>query len=428
MMVGEFLCMCVCKCMHRWVNENVSGWGERVMWESERVSEWVRGSEWVSEWGWVSESERSKCQRPASWPEQTSQNQATNLSRLIADQVLRQPRCRAPSAAKASGRAAETKGRQGVHPTPCRSDARAYIRSLCRAPSAAPATQSVAETKGRQAVHRPLAEHQVLRLPRKTYRQSGGDQGTPGRTSDPLQSTKCCACHAKATGRAAETKERQGVHPTPSAAPATQKLPAERRRPRDARAYIRPLAENQVPRLPRKTYQQSGGEQGTPGRTSDPLQSTSAAPATQNTGRAAETKGRQGVHPTPCRAPSAAPATQKLPAERRKPRYARAYIRPLAEQQELRLPRKSYRQSSGDQGTPGRTSDPLQSSKCCACHAKATGRVAETKGRQGVHPIPCRAPSAAPATQKLPAEQRRPRDARAYIRPLAEHQVLRLPR
>ena len=235
----------------------------------------------------------------------------------------------------------------------------------------------------------------MLRLPRKTYRQSGGDQGTPGRTSDPLQSTKCCACHAKATGRAAETKGRQGVHPTPSAAPATQKLPAERRRPRDARAYIRPLAENQVPRLPRKTYQQSGGEQGTPGRTSDPLHSTSAAPATQNTGRAAETKGRQGVHPTPCRAPSAAPATQKLPAERRKPRYARAYIRPLAENQVPRLPRKSYRPRE----------------------ARAYIRP----------PTPCRAASAAPATQKLPAEWRRPRDARAYIRPLAEHQVLRLP-
>ena len=75
------------------------------------------------------------------------------------------------------------------------------------------------------------------------------------------------------------------------------------------------------------------------------------------TGRAAETKGCQGVHPTPCRAPSAAPATQKPPAER-------------------------------GEGTPGRTSDPLQSTKCRTCHAKATGRAAETKGRQGVHPTP----------------------------------------
>ena len=449
---------------------------------------------------------------------------------------------------------AETKGRQCVHPTPC------------RAPSAAPAMQNLPAKRRRprdaRAYIRPLVKQQVLRLPRKSYRQSGGDQGTPGRTSDPLQSSKCCACHAKgilaerrrprdarrtsdplqsskccachakaaetkgrqgvhptpcrapsaapATQKAAENKGRQGVHPTPctapSAVPATQKLPAERRRPRDARAYIRPLAEQQVLRLPRKShrrprdarayirplaeqqvlrlprksYRQSGGDQGTLGVHPTPCRAASAAPATQKaaetkgrqgvhptpvrvasaapaTQKTAETKGRQGVHltpcrapsaalamqkppaerrrpgrqgvhPTPCRAPSAAPATQKLPAERRRPRDARAYIRPLAEQQVLRLPRKSYRQSGGDQGTPGSTSDPLQSTKCCACHAKPTGKAAETKGRQGVHPTPCRAASAAPATQKLPAERRRPRDAKSYIRPLAEQQVLRLPR
>ena len=56
----------------------------------------------------------------------------------------------------------------------------------------------------------------VPRLPRKG--------GTPGRTSDPL------AVHAEATGRAAEGPGHWG----------------------DARAYIRPLAEHQVPRLPRK--------------------------------------------------------------------------------------------------------------------------------------------------------------------------------
>ena len=46
---------------------------------------------------------------------------------------------------------------------------------------------------------------------RAFHAKATGDQGTPGRTSDPLQSTKCRACHAKATGRVAETKERQGV-------------------------------------------------------------------------------------------------------------------------------------------------------------------------------------------------------------------------
>ena len=224
-----------------------------------------------------------------------------------------------------------------------------------------------------------------------------GDQGTPGRTSDPLQSTKCRTCHAKVTGRPAETKGRQGVHPTPcrapsaapakqkppardagayirplaehsSAAPATQKPLADRRRPRDAKAYIRPLAEHQVPHLPRKSHRQTGGDQGTPGPTSDRLQSIKRRTChAKATGRAAETKGRQGVHPTPC-----------------------------AEHQVPHLPRKSHRQTGGDQGTPGRTSDPLQSTKCRTCQAKATGRPAETKGHQGVHPTPCRVPSAAP--------------------------------
>ena len=328
-----------------------------------------------------------------------------------------------------TGRATETKGRQGVHPTPCRApsaapatqkppaehrrprDARAYIRPLAEHQVPHLPRNKPPETKGCQGVHpkvprlprkshlrdarayiRPLAEHQVPHLPRKSHRQTGGDQGTPGCTSNRLQSTKCRTCHAKATGRPAETKGRQGVHPTPcralsatparqkppetkgrqgvhptpcaapSAVPATQKPPAERRRPKDARAYIRPLAEHQVPHLPRKA-----------------------------TGRAAETKGRQGVHPT--EAPH--------------------------------LPRKSHRQSGGDEGTPGRPPDRLQSTKRRTCHAKATGRAAETKGRQGVHPTPRGAPSAAPATQKPPAERRRPRDARAHIRPLAEHQMPR---
>ena len=363
---------------------------------------------------------------------------------------------------------AETKGRQCAHPTPC------------RAPSAAPAMQNLPAKRRRprdaRAYIRPLAKQQVLRLPRKSYRQSGGDQGTPGRTSDPLQSSKCCACHAKG-------------------------ILAERRRPRDARRTSDPLQSSKCCACHAKSSGDQGtpgrtsdplqsskccachakatGDQGTPGRTSDPLQSSkccachakatgrgggdqgtlgvhptpcraaSAAPATQ---KAAETKGRQGVHPTPCRVASAAPATQKTaetkgrqgvhltpcrapsaalamqkpPAERRRP--GRQGVHPTPCRALLRLPRKSYRQSGGDQGTPGRASDPLQSSKCCACHAKATGRAAETKGRQGVHPTPCRAPSAAPATQNLPAKRRRPRDARAYIRPLAEQQVLRPPR
>ena len=206
-------------------------------------------------------------------------------------------------------------------------------------------------------------------------------------------------CHAKATGRATETKGRQ-AYIRPLLSTKCRTCHAERRRPRDARAYIRPLAEHQAPRVAPKSHRQSGEDQGTPGRTSDPLQSTKRRVWHQKaTGREAETKGRQGVHPTPCRAPSAACGTEKPPAEWRRPRDARAYIRPLAEHQVPRLPRKSHRrprdakayirplaehqvprlprkshrQSGGDQGTPGRTSDPLQSTKCRTCHAKATG-------------------------------------------------------
>ena len=279
--------------------------------------------------------------------------------------------------AKPTGKAAETKGRQGVHPTPC------------KAASAAPATQKLPAERRRprdaRGYIRPLAEQQVLRLPCKTYRQSGGDQGTPGRTSDPLQSTKCRACHAKATGRAAETKGRQGVHPTPcraaSAAPATQKA-AETK----GRQGVHPTPCRAASAVP--ATQKAAETKGHQGVHPISCRAPTAAPATQ---KPPETKGRQGVHPTPCRAPSAAPATQKPP------------------------------ETKGRQG--------VHPTPCRApSHTKATGRAAETKGRQGVHPTPCRAASAAPATQNLPAERQRPRDARAYIRPLAEQQVPRLPR
>ena len=108
------------------------------------------------------------------------------------------------------------------------------------------------------------------------------------------------------------------------------RLPRKKqRRPRDARAYIRPLAEHQMLRLPRK--------------------------------------------------------------KQRRPRDARAYIRPLAEHQMLRLPRKKQRRPRD--------------------------------ARAYIRPL------AEHQMLRLPRKkQRRPRDARAYIRPLAEHQMLRLQR
>ena len=120
---------------------------------------------------------------------------------------------------------------------------------------------------------------------------------------------------------------------------------------------LQALAVHQVPRLPRKSHRQSGGDQAMPGRTSDPLQCTGTP---------------QGDPSSP---PSPTPATQKLPAERQRPRDARAYIRPLAVHQVPRL--------------PGRTSDALQCTKSHACHARATGRAAESKGRHTVHLTTC---------------------------------------
>ena len=201
-------------------------------------------------------------------------------------------------------------------------------------------------------------------------------------------------------------------------------LHIKRRCPADARAYIRPLGKQQAPHTARKCYRQSAGAQPTPGRTSDPLASSKRRTQHANaTGRAPVPSRRQGVHPTPWQAASAAHGTQMLPAEHRCPADARAYIRPLGKQQAPHTARKCYRQSAGAQPTPGRTSDPLASSKRRTQHAKATGRAPVPSRRQGVHPTPWQAASAAHSTQMLPAERRCPADARAYIRPLGKQQV-----
>ena len=138
---------------------------------------------------------------------------------------------------------------------------------------------------------------------------------TRATTSDPLESTKVCACHANHSGTAA-------------AAP-----------------YIRICGERQVLRLPRKS--------------------------------AAAARWRQTTASDP--APSAAPATQIQPAQRRRPTSARAT--PGCTSQQRR-----------PTSTRATTSDPLESTKVCACHTN-------------------HAAAAAP-----------------YIRICGEHQVLRLPR
>ena len=273
--------------------------------------------------------------------------------------------------------------------------------------------------------------HQVPRLPRKSHRQSCGDKATPGRTSDPLESTKHRACYANHTGDAATTKRPQGVHPTPwrtrSTAPATQITPAKLRRPSDPRAYVRPLGEHQVARLPRKSHRQSCGDQATPRRTPDP---------------SAASKRLQGVHPTPWRAPRTAPATQVTPAKRPQGVHPTPWRAPRTAPATQITPAKLRRPSDPN----GRTSDPLESTPLCACHANHTGKAAATKRPQGAHPT-CHAnhTGKAAATKRpegvhpplgehqvphLPGRQITPatKRPRAYIRPLGEHQVPRQPR
>ena len=279
----------------------------------------------------------------------------------------------------------------------------------------------------------------------------GGSQSTAPATKSAHEGSQSAAPATKPAHQAPVPSRRQGVHPTPwqaaSAAHSTQMLPAERRCPADARAYIRPLGKQQAPHTARKCHQQSAGAQPTPGRTSDPLQAASAAHSTQMlppsagaqptpgrtsdplasskrrtqhakaTGRAPVPSRRQGVHWTRTQRAKA------IPAERRRPADARAYIRPLGKQQAPHTARKCHRQSAGAQPTPGRTSDPLASSKRRTRRANATGRAPAPSRRQGVHPTPWQAASAARSAQRLPAERRCPADARAYIRPLGKQQV-----
>ena len=145
---------------------------------------------------------------------------------------------------------------------------------------------------------------------------------------------------------------------------------------------------------------------------------------------------------------------RNLHIKRRCPTDARAYIRPLGKHQAPHTARKCYRQSAGAQPTPGRTSDPLASSKRRTQYANATGRVPAPSRRQGVHPTPWQAAhggsqsaarvtrsahggsqSTAPATKSahegsrrglprnLHIKRRCPADARAYIRPLGKQQA-----
>ena len=213
----------------------------------------------------------------------------------------------------------------------------------------------------------------------------------------PRQAAKCCACHeictrrfaTKSAHQAPVPSRRQGVHLTLKVHKALRlprNLHIQRRCPADARAYIRPLGKQQsaVP----ATRSAHGGSQSTaPATKSAHEGSQSAAPATKSAHQAPVPSRRQGVHPTPWQAASAAHSTEMLPAERRCPADARAYIRPLCKQQ---APRTVYME--------------VHKVLCLPrdLHMK-------------VHKV-LRLP------RNLHIKRRCPADARAYIRPLGKQQ------
>ena len=156
-------------------------------------------------------------------------------------------------------------------------------------------------------------------------------------------------------------------------------------RPKDARAYIRTLAQHQMLRLPCKK---------------------------QRRPRHAKAYIRQGVHPT-----LAKHQMLRLPRQnQRRPRDAKTYIRPLAEHQMLRLPRKKQRRPKDARAYIR----PFAEHQALSLSRKKQRRPKDARAYR---------PFAEHQVLRLPRKkQQRPRDAKAYIRPLAEHQMLRLPR
>ena len=125
---------------------------------------------------------------------------------------------------------------------------------------------------------------------------------TPKRTSDPLQMLQVPCLPHKGSNRAVEAKRRQIVHQTHcrcSKSHTCHTKAAERRRPNDAKAYIRPPADAPSPTPATQKQQQNGVDQTTPKRTSNPQQMLQVPRLPRkSSGRAAETKRRQSLHQT----------------------------------------------------------------------------------------------------------------------------------
>ena len=357
--------VCVCMCMYRWVSESVSEWCECGvcewcecglcewgMWEW--VSEWVGGwvSEWVSGWSeWVSEGVSEWVRERVMWVSDVS-----DVSVVCVSQGCESEWVSACVSEWMSEWVSNEWGSEWV---------REWVRVCVRE------CTWVRGCGSRSGIdqHHDLRRRSMQKQAMINSQAINGVHPT---------CTLSHACHTKAA--------------EPQVVP---RLP----RPRDARAYIRPLGSAHCP-----------------------------TPATQ---KRRSPKGRQGIHPTPwqrtlshaCHAKEAEP--QGTPGRTSNPlaahivlrlprkkggatRDARAYIRPLGS---AHCPTPATQKRRSPKGRQGVHPTPWQCTLSHACHAKAAEpqrMPGRTSDPLAVHIVP-----------RLPHKRSgAPRDARAYIRPL----------
>ena len=252
--------------------------------------------------------------------------------------------------------------------------------------SAAPATKSAPVPSRRQTTpgrtSDPLASSKVLRLPRNLRRCPANARRRQGVHPPFWQAAKRCACHEICTGAQPTPDDARRCQGDPLASSKALPLPRNLRRcPADAR---RRQGVHPTPWQAAKCcacHEICAGAQ--PGRTSDPLASSKVLRLPRNLRRCpADARRRQGVHPTPWQAAKCCACHEICAGAQPTPDDARAYIRPLGKQQSAAPATKSAPVPSRRQTTPGRTSDPLASSKRRTQHANATGSVPVPSRRQ----------------------------------------------
>ena len=304
----------------------------------------------------------------------------------------------------------------------CPADARAYIRPLGKqqAPHTAPHTVHMEVHKVlclprdlHTEVHKvlPLPRnlhmkvHKVLRLPRnlhikrrcpadaRAYIRPLGKQQAPHTVHMEVHKVLCLPRDLHTEFHKVLRLPRNLHMKVHKVLRLPRNLHIKRRCPADARAYIRPLGKSAgAHAADARAYIRPLGKQQAPHTVHMEVHLVLCLPRDLHT-------EVHKVLPLPRNLHMKVHKVLRLPRnlhiKRRCPVDARAYIRPLGKQQAPHTARKCYRQSAGAQPTPGRTSDPLASSKRRTQHANATGRAPVPSRRQGVHPTPWQAASTA---------------------------------